>query len=388
MATRRSKGEGMIRKKDGRWEGRIVVGHKDDDSPIFRYIYAKTQKELTEKMHRKFVEYEGVELTSDSNMTLGEWFDIWYEKYAKPTIRETTLMGYKKELENYVRPYLGDKTISFITSNDIQRLYTTLSTNGRVRNKELYGNGLGNTTIRKLHALLHKVMDDALNEHVIAKNPILGATPPKKVKTEMKVLNDEQLDIFMEAINDDIAWHDFFYTELTTGLRRGEICGLKWSDFDEDEKCLNINRTISYINGSLIINDTKTLSGTRKLYLPESTYELLLEKKKTATCEWIFEDPYVPKEPVRPHIAYHRLKAILKKANLPDMRFHDLRHTFATHALSSGVDAKTLSNILGHTNASFTLDTYTHVTTDMQKKASEIVENILEDVIGLGELNL
>ena len=101
MATRRSKGEGMIRKKDGRWEGRIVVGHKDDDSPIFRYIYAKTQKELTEKMHRKFVEYEGVELTSDSNMTLGEWFDIWYEKYAKPTIRETTLMGYKKGLEKH-----------------------------------------------------------------------------------------------------------------------------------------------------------------------------------------------------------------------------------------------------------------------------------------------
>lgn len=385
---RRSKGEGMLRKKDGRWEGRIVVGHNEDGSPIHRYIYGKTQKELIEKMHHKYIEYEGVELTSNSNMTLSEWLDVWYEKYAKPTIRETTLMGYKTLLESYVKPYLGDKTISFINSNEIQRLYSTLSKKGRINNQELFGNGLSNTTIRNLHALIHRVMDDALKEHIIAKNPTLGASPPKKIKTEMKVLNEEQLTIFMEAIKDDVAWFDFFYTELTTGLRRGEICGLKWSDFDVEERCLYIHRSVSFIDGRLVINDTKTTSGTRKIYLPESTYELLLERKKTATCEWIFENPYIPKEPVRPHIAYHRLKSILKKANLPDIRFHDLRHTFATHALSSGVDAKTLSNILGHTNASFTLDTYTHVTTDMQKKAAEIVENILEDVIGFGEMNL
>ena len=115
---KRPDGDGTIRKRtDGRWEGIIIIGHKADGKPIRKSVFAPTQKELLPKLHQLIEDYRGVDLTEESSMTLGEWFDIWYEKYAKPTIRETTLMGYKKGLENYVRPYLGDKTISFITSN-------------------------------------------------------------------------------------------------------------------------------------------------------------------------------------------------------------------------------------------------------------------------------
>lgn len=121
--------------------------------------------------------------------------------------------------------------------------------------------------------------------------------------------------------------------------------------------------------------------------LAQSTAELLKERKRKSHSEWIFENPLDASRPVSPESAYNRMKVILKKADLPDIRFHDLRHTFATHALTSGVDAKTLSGILGHTNASFTLDTYTHVTTDMQRKASDIVGNFVEDMFGK-EMNL
>ena len=109
---------------------------------------------------------------------------------------------------------------------------------------------------------------------------------------------------------------------------------------------------------------------------------MLKKRKKRALTEWIFPNPYRPEDPLLPNSAYQKLKKILKKANLPSIRFHDLRHTFATHALTSGVDAKTLSKILGHTNASFTLDTYTHVTSDMQDRAANIVGNFTENLFG------
>ena len=133
--------------------------------------------------------------------------------------------------------------------------------------------------------------------------------------------------------------------------------------------------------GGLQIGETKTETGKRTILLPPSTLHLLKERKKTAMTEWIFPSLLQPEKPVSPHTAYHRLKLILKQAGLPDIRFHDLRHTFATHALVSGVDAKTLSGILGHTNASFTLDTYTHVTTDMQKNAAGIVGDFMDELM-------
>ena len=118
------------------------------------------------------------------------------------------------------------------------------------------------------------------------------------------------------------------------------------------------------------------------MLLPSSTAQLLRERKKSALTEWIFPDPLCPERPVSPGSAYRRLKSLLGEAGLPDLRFHDLRHTFATHALTSGVDAKTLSGILGHTKASFTLDTYTHVTGDMQRGAAEIVGGFLTELLG------
>ena len=134
--------------------------------------------------------------------------------------------------------------------------------------------------------------------------------------------------------------------------------------------------------GELEIGETKTSQGRRTIRLPPSTVQRLRERKKHAVSQWIFPEPLAPEKPVRPSAAYYWMKRILKEAGLPAIRFHDLRHTFATHALTSGVDAKTLSGILGHTNASFTLDTYTHVTGDMQKQAANTVCDFMTDLLG------
>ncbi len=293
------------------------------------------------------------------------------------------MYGYRQYTKHYIKPILGDKVISRITSTDIQRMYTKLKREGRVHEHPEYGHQLSDSMLSRIHAMLHHAMKDAQRAHLIAKNPTEGTVVPKPNYRPKQILNEEQLDTFLEAIERDEVWRDFFYTELTTGLRRGEICGLQWEDFDEAERTLKIVRSVSSRKaGALEIGETKTNKGRRTISLPDSTAQRLRELKKAAISQWIFPNPLHPEEPVNPSYAYHRLKTILKNTGLPSIRFHDLRHTFATHALAGGVDAKTLSGILGHTNASFTLDTYTHVTGDMQKQAANIVGDFMADILG------
>lgn len=384
MAKRRPSHDGMVRKReDGRWEGRIVVGHKKNGDPIFRHVYASTQRELMDKLHRNIEDYHDVELTEDSRMTLGEWLDCWLDEYKADTVRPGTLRGYRTQIEQYIKPQLGDKQISLITTQDVQRMYRRLKKEGRVKENTEKGTQLADSTVRGIHSLLHLAMKDAQSAHIIAKNPTEGTTVPKQGGSAQRVLNDRELDTFLAAIEGDAIWYDFFYTELTTGLRRGEICGLMWQDFDERNSTLKVCRTLhSKKLGVFSLGDTKTGMGTRTIVLPQSTAELLRRRRETSISQWIFPNAVKPELPVSPNSAYSRLKTLLKQAGLPDIRFHDLRHTFATHAIASGVDAKTLSGILGHTNASFTLDTYTHVTSDMQRQASGIVGGFMEDLFG------
>ena len=381
MAKRRPSGDGMVRKReDGRWEGRIVVGHKDNGDPIFHYVSAKTQKALLEKLHKSIDEYDGAELTEDSRMTLGEWLDIWLKECAEPSVRPSTYKGYRGYAERNIKPSLGSKQISKVTAADVQTLYRKLQREGGVD-----GGALSPTTVRRIHGVLHQALNVAVDRHLIVKNPTNDVTLPKKVTAAKTILNDKQLERFMEAIKNDERWHDFFYLEITTGLRRGEICGLMWTDFDAEKGTLTVRRTLhNKEGGGYYVGETKTGAGRRIIKLPPSTVQLLSERKRTSISQWIFPNPIHPEDPIMPNSGYTRMKKLLAEAGLPDMRFHDLRHTFATHALTSGVDAKTLSGILGHTKTSFTLDTYTHVTGDMHRKASGIVGEFMSDFVVKG----
>lgn len=371
MAKRRPSGDGMVRKReDGRWEGRIVVGHKDSGDSIFRYVYADTQKELTAKLRKCITAYQGVDLTERSRITLSEWLDQWLIS-IDGTVRPSTLNGYRSYIENYIRPGLGEKRITQIKAADIQKFYDKL------------GQTLASGSVRRIHTTLHGIMKAAQQARLIPRNPVDEVVPPKFSYQQKQVLTDEQLAVFMNVIKEDEVWFDFFYTEIMTGLRRGEICGLRWEDFDEVNGTLKVCRTVRREKGTgLTTGDTKTYAGTRKISLPPSVTAILKERKQTALTDWIFPNPLCLEQPTAPDSAYRRMKLLLEQAGLPDIRFHDLRHTFATHALTSGVDVKTLSGILGHTRAAFTLDTHTHTTGDMQKRAAEIVGEFLTDIFG------
>ena len=360
-----------------------MVGHKQNGEPIFRYVLAKTQKELLDKLHRDLDAFQDVELTEDSRMTLGEWLDRWMEDYGAATLRPTPCAATSSSSGATSSPIWGIRSSPAVTRMDIQKLYRKLKHEGRVREHPEHGHELSGTMVLRIHAMLHRCLKDAEAAHVIARNPTDGAVVPKANHRPKQILTKEQMDTFLTAVDRNEIWRDFFYTELTTGLRRGEICGLMWQDFDEKAGTLKILRSVNVPKaGELEIGETKTSQGRRTIRLPPSTVQRLRERKQHAVSQWIFPEPLAPEKPVRPSAAYYWMKRILREAGLPAIRFHDLRHTFATHALTSGVDAKTLSGILGHTNASFTLDTYTHVTPDMQQEASHIVGGFLENLLG------
>ncbi len=174
MAKRRPVGDGMVRKRDdGRWEGRIVVGHKENGEPLFRHVYAKTQKALLDKLHQNIECYRDVELTEDSRMTLGEWLGIWLKECAEPSVRPSTYTGYCGYAERSLKPYLGSKQISKITSADVQTLYRKLQQEGGAD-----GGALSPATVRRIHGVLHQALDAAVNRHLIADTPPMPSRRP------------------------------------------------------------------------------------------------------------------------------------------------------------------------------------------------------------------
>ena len=333
MAKRRPAGDGMVRRRDdGRWEGRIVIGHRENGEPLFRHVYAKTQKALLDKLHQNIECYRDVELTEDSRMTLGEWLDRWLAEYKAGTVRSGTLEGYRRYIEYYIKPQLGDKQISLISQQDIQRMYRRLKTEGRIHEHPEMGHQLSDSMVRHIHSTLHAALKDAVQAHVIPRNPTEGTTAPKPNYKPKRILTRAELDDFLTVVEQDEVWRDFFQTELMTGLRRGEICGLQWSDFDGNTGTLKVCRTLhSQRKGEYTVGETKTNQGMRTIILPHSVTEILRRRKADAISQWIFPDPVKPEDPIDPNAAYRHMKTLLQRAGLPSIRFHDLRHPYVKH---------------------------------------------------------
>lgn len=307
-------------------------------------------------------------------MPLGDWLDRWLEEYVSPAVRESTQRGYRQYIECYIKSRLGDRPVCKVTAADVQDLYREVQKNGRKTEHPEYGYALSGSTIRSLHGVFHQAMDAAVQERLTARNPIEGVTRPKKKATAKQILNDEQLERFMEEIRKDPVWHDFFYTELTTGMRRGELLTLQWSDLDFKSGRLCINKQVYSVNGRMEINEPKTKAAVRTIILPPAMVELLAEYKTQVFSEWMFPSRVKPEQPVDPGYVRKRLQVILERAGCKRVRFHDLRHTFATMSLENGMDVKTLSTIIGYVSSATTLNIYTHITGEMQRNAARNID--------------
>ena len=212
---------------------------------MYKSAFAKTQKSALKELHQLIDLYRDVDLTEESRMTLGKWMDKWLDEYMIFTVRESTLDSYRCLVNNQVKRFIGDKQLSSLTTAEIQKFYNKIKKHGRVKPNRDGSYELADSMVRGVHMMLHEALDVAVKERLIAKNPTNGTTIPKTNYAEKQILGDEQLDRFLEEIKKEEYWYDFFYVEVMTGLRRGEICGLKWSDIDFGANKLRVQRSVS-----------------------------------------------------------------------------------------------------------------------------------------------
>ena len=383
MPKRRANGEGNIRKrKDGRWEGRYTVGHDPETGKaIIKNVLGKTQAEVKEKLKKAIEENVGIDYGRAKTYTVGKWLEVWYENYAKIKMRPSTYLTYHGYIENHIKPQLGKIPLNDLTTLHLQQFYKKLLAEGRVERIESQKQpkGLSAKTVRNIHQIISSALKLASEQRLIVRNPADGCALPKVEHKEMKTLTADQLSAFFREARDS-GVYELYYLDLTTGLRRGELLGLKWTDVDLDRGVLKIQRAISRQNGKVVEAPLKTKNAYRTLPLSADAIDVLkMQKCKVGNSEWVFPSP--SGGPMSPDSVLHMLQRVLKRAGLPRIRFHDLRHTFATMALQNGVDVKTVSSMLGHYSAGFTLDTYAHVTTDAQLKAAQTMGNILSCAI-------
>ena len=354
MAKKRANGEGSIRKrKDGRWEGRYTAGHDPTTGKtIYKNVLGKTQAEVKEKLKKAIEEAGKLDIARAGQYTVGQWLDLWLENYAKLKVRPSSYQTYQGFIKNHVKPSIGDIPLSKLTTMDLQQLYKKLLESGRVDRVEAKSKpkGLSAKTVRNIERKAMKT------------------SPPDKLTS-----------FFDEAKESGVF--ELYYIDLLTGLRRGELLGLKWDDVDLKNGILHVRRQIMRQNGAVVEAPLKTKNSYRSIAIPADAVEVLKTQREKVGCgsEYVFPSP--TGGPISPDSVLHMLQRVLKRAGLERVRFHDLRHTFATLALQNGVDVKTVSGMLGHYSAGFTLDTYAHVTTAAQRTAANTMGNILSGAV-------
>ncbi len=375
MAKRRKNGEGTLRHRtDGRWEGRIVIGYDKDGNPKTKSVLAKTKVECVEKLEKlKAADNTKRPVKVKADMPFGDWLDCWYQNHAKPGLRPTTCQSYENWLYYHLIPGVGHIPLNKLTQSDLQQFFTDMKKNGRQTHVETKGTAMSDRSVRSCYAVCRMALDQAVQENLIRKNPAEGCKLPPLKGREMQVLTKEEMQRFLIQAKEE-GMYELFLLELTTGLRRGELLGLQWDDLDMESGTLKIDRQVYPVKGKLIINEPKTKAAVRTIILPPPMLEVLKEYKEQVFSPWVFPSRIKPEQPVDPGYVRKRLQVILERAGCKQIRFHDLRHTFATMALEHGMDVKTLSAIIGHVSSGTTLNIYAHITDDMRRSAATKID--------------
>ena len=357
MPKRRGNGEGSVyRRKDGLWVGQYKI--QTPNGTKTKYIYSKTRKDAAVKLSKAIAERDSGLVYDCGSMKVGEYLDRWLDS-TKGTVRESTWMRAEVDVRVHLKPRLGKTRLDRLDALQLQSLY-----------REKLDSGLSPRTVQIIHATLHKALKQAVKWSLVPRNVAQSVEVPRGRKKEINPLSGEQVRRLLKAVEGD-KLEALYILAVTTGIRSGELLGLQWGDLDLEAGTLQVNRTVS--NGR--IEAPKTSKSRRSIKLTQTSLQALEEHPRRG--EWVFSTRVGT--PINGHNLHNRSwKPLLKKAGLPDIRFHDLRHTCATLLLTKGVHPKIVQELLGHSSISITLDTYSHVLPNMQEKVVEAMEDIFE----------
>lgn len=357
------RGENIYKRKDGRYEGRYIKGYDSLGKARYGYVYARNYCEVKTKLMQCKINMQNQQQLCHSNITVSHWFQLWLlslENQVKPSTYGV-YMGY---IHNHILPDLGNMKLIKLNSKTIQDFI----------NRKL-NLGLSVKTVRLIFAMMKTALREAQNRKLI--NDVYSSIKlPKLEHKSIRILSRKEQKRIEKEIAISKNLNDIgILISLYTGMRIGELCALKWEDIDFEKNTVRIERSIQRIanlnkNDShktkVIFSTPKSIASCREIPLPQFLMDKLKSYKKENGFVLHNKEKFI-----EPRIYRYYFKSILKKAKIADVKFHALRHTFATRALEMGFDAKTLSEILGHSSATITLNQYAHSLQEHKKREME-----------------
>lgn len=374
-------GSGSIRqRKNGLWEGRYMVGYKDDGGIKSHSIYGKSKREVREKLNAILTEIQTNNYIEPSQTTVKEWLKVWLTEY-KINVRHSTWTKYQEHIEQHLNPLIGDVRLDKLTIPQIQKAYNHLL---RVR-------GLSPKSVKNIHGVLHGALEQAKVNGYLRINPSDGVVLPRVEKPILKTMDSQDVTAFLQAIRGDFYEYPLFVS-LFTGLREGELLGLTWDCVDFEHGSLLINKQHGRTRYETEFHFSELKTGHSRTLTPANAVMEVLQMQKQRQTDWAemagaaWDNPenlvftnelgrYINNKTL-----YMNFKRIAKNLGMPTMRLHDLRHTFAVNSLQAGDDIKTVQENLGHTTASFTLATYAHATPGMKRESAKRMDSFIQRV--------
>jgi len=370
---RRGHGEGGIRQRaDGRWEASLRLA-----GGLRRYWYAATRREVQEQLTAALRDRDRGMPLPGGRQTLAQFLESWLDTVGTPTLRPRTLEGYRVLARLHLLPYLGKKELRKLTPQDLQRVYA-----------EKLASGLAPRTVGHCHRFLHRALEDAMRWGLVPRNICDLISPPRVPQMEMRALSPAQCQEFLHAAEGD-AFEALYVLALTTGMRQGELLALKWGDIDLSTGTLQVRRSIARLTGQgFVESEPKTAKSRRSISLMGMAVDALrrhrqrqIETRLAVGPAWEEHGLVFCNSLGRPlerqSVTQRSFRPLLDKAELPHIRFHDLRHSAASLLLSLGIHPKVVQEMLGHAQIGITMDTYSHVMPALQREAVDTVERFL-----------
>ncbi len=341
-----------------------------------------TRKECAQAMNKLLVSVAEQSFIPATRLTVREYLQQEWLPAAVATVRPSTYNSYVQHVDCHVVPFIGTLQLQKLSGATLNGLYAKLAASGRKNGKR----GLSPMTVHHVHSCLHRAFRDAVRWGRLVRNPADAADPPRLRSTnqEMRTWSAEQLQAFLGSTR-EVRLGGLWHLLALTGMRRGEALGLRWEDVDLEAGRLAVRRALIPTNGEVVLSEPKTAKGRRVIALDATTVEVLKTQAARQLAEqsgagWT-DSGYVftiaSGQPLDPEDVTRYFRQAVKRALLPKIRLHDLRHTHATLALQAGVHPKVVSERLGHATVSITLDTYSHAIPAMQEEAAALIAGLV-----------